>query len=50
MQAKTSVSDYHESGELSWVRRPAEGVVSQKPKLVILDSKSRQTKLKPGLY
>jgi hypothetical protein len=49
MQAKTSVSDYRESGGLSWVgRQQIADVGRAKPKLVVLSSK--QTKLKPGLY
>ena len=50
MQAKTSVSDYHESDKLSWVRRQPTGLGRKKPKMVILDSQSARTKLKPGLY
>lgn len=50
MQAKTSVSDYRESGKLPWVPRQPAGLGRQKPELVILDSQSAPTKLKPGLY
>jgi hypothetical protein len=51
MQAKSSVSDYHGSGKLSWVpHRPAAESGRDKPKLMVVDSKSQTAKLKPGLY
>jgi hypothetical protein len=50
MQAETSVSDYHESGKLSWVSRQSAGLGRKKPEVVILDSQSARMKLKPGLY
>jgi hypothetical protein len=51
MQAKSSVSDYRGSGKLSWVPRQAVAEAGgKKPKLVVVNSKSPQTNLKPGLY
>lgn len=51
MQAKSSVSHHHEKGKLSWVpRQAAAELAGKKPKLVVVNSKSPQTNLKPGLY
>ncbi len=50
MQAKTSVSDYHESGKLSWATRQAVPPRPKKPELVVLSPDILQVKLKPGLY
>jgi hypothetical protein len=50
MQAKTSVSDYRESGKLPWATRQAVPPGSKKPELVILSPESLQVNLKPGLY
>jgi hypothetical protein len=49
MQAKSSVSDYRERGKLSWVARRV--VAEPKvPELKVVDSSSKKTQLKPGLY
>ncbi len=50
MQAKSSVSDYHECGKLSWVARQAAEPKRKRPELEVVGTKSRQTQLKPGLY
>ena len=51
MQAKSSVSHYHQKGKLSWVPPQAAAEISgKKPKLVVVNSKAPQTNLKPGLY
>jgi hypothetical protein len=51
MQAKTSVSHYHEKRKLSWAPKQAAAAPPGKgPKLVVVNSKSPQADLKPGLY
>ena len=51
MQAKSSVSDYRESSDLSWTASPlAAALGTKKPKLAVLSSKTKPLKLKPGLY
>jgi len=51
MQAKSSVSDYRERGKLSWVaRRVVAEPKGKVPELKVVDSSSKKTQLKPGLY